>query len=254
MYLVNQPLSNPKSTDCYYYKPMDNTTSVSLNSFLIILQWNILGLRGNLATNAENNFDILVLQETLLPENGTCNIKNYTAFHSYHIPGQSRGTSIFVKSSIHSQLITTAPECRDQVECIGIKLSLHHTDLLLFNLYRKPHPSCELELDELFGLAANEPTIILGDFNAHHPDWNDTSTPSAHRIDDTGRHIKLLLDSFPDVSLLNARQATHTKGGVLDLVFLSTFLLFTADWIIHPFLTSDHLATITNLQLPRISL
>jgi len=110
--------------------------------------------------------------------------------------------------------------------------------------------SCELELDKLFGLAANEPTIILGDFNARHPDWNDPSTPSAHRIDDTGRHIKLLLDSFPDVSLLNARQATHTKGGVLDLVFLSTSLLSTADWIIHPFLTSDHLATITNLPLP----
>jgi len=208
MYLVNQPLTNPQSTHHHYYKPMDNTTSVSLTPSFSILQWSILGLSANLATllaaNAENNFDILVLQETLLPENGTCNIKNYTAFHSYHIPGQSRGTSIFVKSSIHSQLITPAPECRD-----------------------------------LFGLAANEPAIILGDFNAHHLDWNDPSTSSAHRIDDTGRHIKLLLDSFPDVSLLNARQATHTKGGVLNLVILSTSLLSTADWIIHPFFTSD---------------
>lgn len=60
-----------------------------------ILQWNILGLRPNLATllaaNAESNYDLFVLQETLLLVNSACNIKHYTAFHLHHIPGWNRG-------------------------------------------------------------------------------------------------------------------------------------------------------------------
>jgi len=237
---------------------MDSTTALSMFSPLRILQWNILGLKANLATlltaNAEDPFDILVLQETLLSETSTCNIKNYNAFHSYYMPGQNRGISIFTKNSLHTQLITPAPECGARIECLGIQISLNESNLFLFNIYRTPHPTCELEMDELFGLAAHEPTIILGDFNAHHPNWNDPTTSSAYKTNDAGLHIKLLLDSFPDVSLLNSKQATHTKGGVLDLTILSNSLVSTADWSFHPYLMSDHLATFTTLQLPRLPL
>lgn len=62
---------------------MANTASNSMSP-LTILQWNILGLKANLATlltaNAEDHYDILVLQENL-SESTICNIKNYTTFH-----------------------------------------------------------------------------------------------------------------------------------------------------------------------------
>jgi len=170
------------------------------------------------------------------------------------MPGQNRGISIFTKNSLHTQLITPAPECGARIECLGIQISLNESNLFLFNIYRPPHPTYELEMDELFGLAAHEPTIIIGDFNAHHPNWNDPTTSSAYKTNDAGLHIKLLLDSFPDVSLLNSKQATHTKGGVLDLTILSNSLVSTADWSFHPYLMSDHLATFTTLQLPRLPL
>lgn len=111
---------------------------------------------------------------------------------------------------------------------MGIQVFLHPTDIILFNIYRPPLPGCVLELDELFSIAANEPSIIISDFIAHHPFWIDPTSSIARRLDDTENHIQLLLDFFPEVSLLKSRQATHTKGGVIDLALLSTSLTLIA--------------------------
>jgi len=73
-------------------------------------------------------------------------------------------------------------------------------------------------------------------------------------MNDTGLYINELLDSFSEVTVLNNGIATHVRGGVLDLTILSTSLLPIADWKLHPYLTSDHLATITTVRIPRVTL
>lgn len=62
-----------------------------------------------------------------------------------------------------------------------------------------------------------------------------------------------MLQTFPTASLLNTRTPTHIQR-VLDLVFLSTNLLPIATWAIHPFLSSDHFATVITLDTPRLRL
>jgi len=124
----------------------------SVSDSISILQWNILGLQCNYPTLSlaitEDNFDVIVLQETLLPASNNFSINRYSAFHSPFIPNQSRGISIFIKSSIPCEEITPPPDCGENIESIGVKLTLQNTDLHIFNVYRPPRADCSLELEE----------------------------------------------------------------------------------------------------------
>ncbi|XP_068203623.1 uncharacterized protein [Palaemon carinicauda] len=65
----------------------------------------------------------------------------------------------------------------------------------------------------------------------------------------TGRHLHPLLQEYPDVTLLNnAPEATHLKGGRLDLTFLSSTIQRGSKWQLHPVLASDHLAIKVKLE------
>ncbi|KAK3895196.1 hypothetical protein Pcinc_001056 [Petrolisthes cinctipes] len=66
---------------------------------------------------------------------------------------------------------------------------------------------------------------------------------------ETGRHLAVLLEDIPHVRLLNTGEATHTRGGRLDLTLVSSDLAADAIWEVHPTLTSDHFATLTSLPV-----
>lgn len=127
-------------------------------------------------------------------------------------------------------------------------LQLHSTTLLCLSITFTDL----LNLDNIFSLMCNSPTILGGDFNAHHHIWNDPPSNTANKTCSNGLHIQQLLTSFPDVKLLNKHTPTHLRGGVFDLTFLSSDLLPTSDWTLHPYLTSDHFATVPTLNLSRL--
>ena len=110
---------------------------------------------------------------------------------------------------------------------MAITVTLLNMQLNIYNVYRKLNREYtgELELTQLFGLASTENTIILGDFNAHHP---ILSSPSV--TNEAGRHIAQSLDDFLDIALLNNGQPTHILGGRLDLSFITTALRQIAQW------------------------
>lgn len=66
-------------------------------------------------------------------------------------------------------------DCEAGVEWQTVILRLPGSSLLLYNIYRLPVAS--LDLDELFELAASEPLLVVGDFNPHHP-MLDSANPS----------------------------------------------------------------------------
>ncbi|KAK3886584.1 hypothetical protein Pcinc_009232 [Petrolisthes cinctipes] len=66
---------------------------------------------------------------------------------------------------------------------------------------------------------------------------------------ETGRHLAVLLEDIPHVRLLNTGEATHTRGGRLDLTLVSSDLAADAIWQVHPTLTSDHFATLISLPV-----
>lgn len=57
------------------------------------------------------------------------------------------------------------------------------------------------------------------------------------------------MDDVPHIDLLIRGEATHIRGGRLDLTFASSDLSPGATWQVHPTLTSDHFATLTTLSV-----
>lgn len=98
---------------------------------------------------------------------------------------------------------------------MAITLRLPHTSLLICNIYRAP--DAILDLNEIFGLAATDNVIIMGDFNAHHQVLS-----SPQRANTAGLHLNWALGEFPEILLLNdTTGATHIAAGRLDLTFAS---------------------------------
>ena len=224
---------------------MDNTPN---RDRVRLLHWNINGVRNKSAilhaTANEENLDIILLQETLLPSSGSFSFSGYNTF-SLPRTDTDRGLLILVKNTIPCSLVSTPIDCGDNVEVQAVKIHLADTTLTCYNIYR--HMNGTLNLGELFTQASSEPTFICGDFNAHHP---ILSSPS-HTNED-GEHLAGILEEYPEMALLNNGQATHIAGGRLDLTFLPSALRDRAQWMVHPNLTSDHFAILTTLHLPQL--
>lgn len=52
------------------------------------------------------------------------------------------------------------------------------------------------------------------------------------------------LSSSPNLNLVQSNIATHVRGGILDLIFVSSFLREHINTTIHQYLSSNHYALI----------
>ncbi|KAG7176703.1 putative RNA-directed DNA polymerase from mobile element jockey-like 87, partial [Homarus americanus] len=121
--------------------------------------------------------------------------------------------------------------CGEGVEAQAVRIHLANDSLVVYNIY-KPPPK-RLEAGELLTQATQELVLIAGDFNAHHPTINPTTTKNQD-----GHHLVELLTDVPEITLINTGEPTHILGGTLDLTFIST----------EPVI-SDHFATTTTLRV-----
>ena len=215
---------------------------------LRILHWNAQGLRPKIpllqACIGREQTDVILLQETLLPPSSTFSLPGYIPYYLPHSP-TSRGLLTLIKRNIPHSHITNPHHCGNGVEVQALAIHLSNLTLTCYNVYKQQDG--ELDLSRVFAQAETEPTLICGDFNAHHP---ILSSPSPTNQD--GHHISYLLDEFPEVALLNNGEPTHERGGRLDLSFLTSTLRPSASWRVHPTLTSDHFGISLNMQLPQL--
>ena len=220
---------------------------------LSVLQWNINGLRPNSSwlqsTLAMDQVDVALLQETRLPEHYHVNFRHYDQYHHHYEQGTRQGTAILVRKSLAHDHITSPIFCGEGVDVLAVSILLPTTSLTIYNIYRRPHEDAELDLAELFEYASHFPTLIGGDFNAHHPLFLASPTT---RSDISGLHLTYLLQEFPEVVLLNNPEPTHIQGNALDLTFASKTLSPGAAWCVHPTLSSDHYAILTVLHVSRV--
>ena len=215
------------------------------SSRLKVLQWNVQGLRPKkhqvLQAIFEEDLDVVLLQETLTPVTFEWRVAGYT-LHSLHATEGTRGCAALVRSTIPHHRVASPVHCGDNVEVLALKMQVGGRPLLLYNIYRSQRHT--LEAGELVTLASQVSLLVAGDFNAHHPVLLSPSPANA-----TGRHLAALLEDVPHIHLLNTGEATHTRGGRLDLTLVSSDLRAGATWQVHPTLTSDHFATLTTLPV-----
>ena len=191
------------------------------------------------------NIDIIVLQETLVTDPEKLKLSGYNAFATPQTD-ENRGLAILVRNTIPTKMVNNPIFCGDRVEVMAVEIILLDTSLTIYNIYRN-QANINLDLTQLFTTSITHPTIILGDFNAHHPILN------SNRITEEGEHIAYTLDQFPEMALLNNGQATHVRGGRLDLSFINTNLRQHTTWQIDQSICqSDHFAVNIKLDLPQL--
>ena len=140
---------------------------------LNILNWNIAGANTKkaalIAHSKTENYDIILLQETLLQTGHKFKLNGFNVYTTPH-ENTNRGLAILVRSTIPVKRIVNPISCGDNVEVLAVSITLQNITLDIYNIYRKitQGNTGELDLTQLFAHAASTNTLIAGGFNAHH--------------------------------------------------------------------------------------
>ncbi|GFS52786.1 probable RNA-directed DNA polymerase from transposon BS [Trichonephila inaurata madagascariensis] len=151
-------------------------TSSGRNTFKII-SWNADGVLNKIDELAEylaeNDPDVIALQETFLRPCLDLNIANYTTHRNDRMTDRGGGTAILVKNSIphHSIQINT-----NMVETTTILIESHLNNAAICSLYKPPRPQASNLISDLLKIFRNRTQCInVGDYNAKHTSWSATT-------------------------------------------------------------------------------
>ena len=219
---------------------------------ILILQWNCRGIYRkinelkHLLDNAETLPDILALQETHLTEKYTPKIPGFTMIRKDR-DVHGGGVCMFIKNNIPFVEREVPKNENIEVQCICIR------EIQLFNVYLPPNKNIgRAALTSLLSTSSAK-TIIVGDFNAHHPMWSEGITNSY------GRNLHHVIELF-DLVIMNTNRITRLnlsaattgarRGSVLDLTIASKDIANRIETTITDcLLDSDHFVIISKIAI-----
>ena len=167
------------------------------------------------------------------------------------------GTAIYVHSSITYDKININ---NPYLQMSAIRLHIYNKNITLCNIYNQPNQN--YNLNQLSNVLSNlqQPILLVGDFNAHHPLW-DENTENA---DQAGIQIELLMENDNYCCLNESEIATYfskTHGTLtsVDLSLCSATIIDNFEWnVADDLYTSDHFPIIISYlnedpspQIPR---
>ena len=216
--------------------------------------FNVLQLNGNRNKLTElevvlerNKVKLAVMQESKLsPKSKNPCIQNYTTVRKDPSHGQG-GLLIFIHRSITFSKQPSPESLSDpNLEELSIKAELGNTKLIISNIYIPPASSSSNGYhSSIEHLLTTPDTLILGDFNAHHPSWYSRST------DTRGRKIADSIGS--DYGILNwdspPRVPPNAEPSSPDVSLASASLITSCSWQTLSTLSSDHLPILIRLQM-----
>ena len=116
-------------------------------------------------------------------------IRNYTTVRNDRPHGHGGGLLVFIHESITFSKQPSSPEMLSDphLEEFAIKADIGNTKLIISNIYIHPASSCSNGYQSsIEHLMTTLDTLILGDFNAHHPSWYSRTTDTrGKRMDDS---------------------------------------------------------------------
>ena len=193
---------------------------------------------------------VAVIQELKLsPKFKNPSIQNYTTVRKDRSHGQGGGLLIFIHRLITFSKQPSSPESLSDphMEELSIKAELRNTKLIISNVYILPSSSCNNGYySPIEHLLMTPHTLILGDFNAHHPSWYSRST------DSRGRKMTDSINAS-DYGILNwdspTRVPPNTEPSSPDVSLASASLITSCSWQTLSTLSSDHLPILIGLQM-----
>jgi len=129
---------------------------------------------------------ILCLQETLLAHPHRFKIRGFKQVNYFSNSPNTRGLCILIRDDYEFVNLDCSGFCHASVEILGIQVNCSLDEpIFIFNIYRHPNRNTPFSFySNLFAFALTHKFVLfVGDFNAHHSDWEDT------RTDLQGEHI-----------------------------------------------------------------
>jgi len=192
---------------------------------------------------------VVCLTETWLKQNREPSFINYTAYyqHRNHRPGG--GLAILVRNDLNC-----APNPIDNfpaggLEIQSIKVFCKYRSINITNIYNPNLPIHLAEFSYYFNQLSG-PSVIVGDFNAHHMMWEGGNSSNT-----AGLNLVESLEDFPDFTLLtpvslptyfNAQTGTFST---LDLCFVSADLRPLSHITLEPEMGSDHEPVLVSISI-----
>ena len=197
-----------------------------------------------------NKVKVAVIQESkLIPKSKNPCIQNYTTVRKDHPHGQGGGLLIFIHRSVtFSKQPSSAESLYDpHLEELAIEAEIGNTKLIISNIYILPASSCSNGYQSsIEHLLTTKDSLILGDFNAHHPSWYSGST------DTRGRKMADSINGS-DHGILNwdtpTRVPSNAEPSSPDVSLASASLITSCSWQTLSTLSSDHLPILIRLQM-----
>ena len=186
----------------------------------------------------ENKIDILCITETWINDGQFTNSllssllpPNYILSQYYGRPHTSRGGGVATvnQKSVHHTFVSTP--VFSTFECIGSVITSKNNSLKLFVVYRPPSSSmstffADFEFLLEFQISSEVDLIIVGDFNIHVDELNDSNA----------RHFLKLLNTFNLCQHVSI--PTHNSGHILDLIITNA----SSNLIICPYVLDAYIS------------
>ena len=156
---------------------------------------------------------------------------------------------IFIHRSITFSKQPSSPESLSDphLQELSIKVELGNTKLIIFNVCIPTASSCSNGYhSSIEHLLTTPDTLILGNFNAHHPSWYFRST------DTRGRKMEDSINGS-DYGILNwdspTRVPPNAEPSSPDVSLATASLITSCSWQTLSTLSSDHLPILIRLQM-----
>ena len=194
----------------------------------------------------QNQINISETRHSLL-KSDPCT-RNNTTVRKDRPHGRGRGLLIFIHRSItfSKQPSSTESLSDPHMEELSIRAELGNTKLIISNVNIPPASSCSNGYQSSIEYLPTTPdTLILCDFNTHHPSWYSRST------DTRGTKMPHSINGS-DYCIFNWDSPTRVPQNAepsLSDVSMAPSSLITSCWQTLLMLSSDHLPILIRLQM-----
>ena len=222
------------------------------NKPLVCVQWNARGLVGSKLDEFRDYLsqscpDVVYLSETHWNDRLTVKFRGYECIIRNRPDNTFGGVAILINKAIMS-VRKQCPQM-NTIEAVGATIFLedgHPMDVLSIYVPRGQEVA-EQEMTTLFNLATNR-CIIAGDFNGHHPSWDQRG-----RTNRCGRLLEETINDTQNRGLAlitpggtTTRECPSTgAGSTIDLLFAHSSLATNATVECLPYMGSDHFPVVT---------
>ena len=197
----------------------------------------------------ENNKVAVIQESKLIPKSKNPCIQNYTSVRMDRPHGLGGGLLIFIHRSVTFSIQPSSAESLydPHLEELAIEAEIVNTKLIISHIYIPPGSSCSNRYQSsIEHLLTTEDSLILGDFNVHHPSWYSGST------DTRGRKMANSINES-DYGILNwdtpTRAPPNAEPSSPDVSLASVSLITSCSWQTLSTLSSGHLPILIRLQM-----